>query len=123
MKILDREITVWLAAVAAVFQVLAGYGLDLDGHVQGIVNAVIVFVFAVAVAIKTGDGIIAMASGVIAAGFALFSAFGLEWSAEHQTNIIAAVTIVGSFFVRRLVTAPVGPQVSPPGKLVDSHSA
>jgi len=121
MKILGREITVWLALVAGVFQVLTGYGLDLDGKVQGIVTAVIVFVFAVAVAIAAHDGIIALASGVVVAAGSLFTAFGLNWSAEHQANVLALITVLGAFWVRSKVGAPVPASVSPSGKLV-AHS-
>jgi hypothetical protein len=118
MKILGRELAVWLALIAGVGQVATSYGLDLDGKVQGIVTAGVVFVFAVAVAIAAGDGIIALASGVVVAAGSLFAAFGLEWTAEHQTHILGLITVVGSFFLRNKIVAPKGPGVSPPGKLV-----
>jgi hypothetical protein len=117
VKIFGREAVVWLALVAGVFQVLAGYGLDLDGHVQGLVNAGIVFVFAVAAAIAVNEGLIALASGVVVAAGSLFAAFGLEWAADFQTNVLALITVVGSFVLRKHVGAPVPAGVSPPGKL------
>lgn len=118
MKIFGRELAVWLATVAAIFQVVTSFGLDLDGHWQGIVTAVIVFVFAVVVAIRSGDGIIAMATGVVTALFSLFAAFNLEWSPERQGYIIGAITLILGFWVRDRVTSPVPASVSPPGKLV-----
>lgn len=118
VKIFGRELAVWLATVAAVFQVVTAYGFDLDGHVQGIVTAVVVFVFAVAVAVQAHDGIIALATGVANALFSLFAAFNLDWSAEHQTVIITALTMVLGFFVRTQVTSAVPATVSPAGKLV-----
>lgn len=118
VKIFGRELAVWLAVIAAVFQVVTSYGLDLDGHVQGIVTAVVVFVFAVATAIAAHDGIIALATGIATALFSLFAAFGLEMPAEKQTLWLGLITIGLGFFVRTQVGAPVGPEASPKGKLV-----
>jgi len=118
MKLWGREQAVWLALIAAVFQVLMGHGLDLDGKVQGILTAVVVCAFAVAVAVRNADGIIAAATGVAVALFALFAAFGWEWSAEHQANVIALITVAGGFVMRQLTTSPTPATVSPPGKLV-----
>lgn len=118
MKILGRELAVWLAVVASVFQVATSFKFDLDGHWQGIVTAIVIFVFAVFTAIRSGDGIIAMATGVVGALFSLFAAFGLEWSAERQGYIIGAITLIGGFWVRNRIVSPVPASVSPPGKLV-----
>lgn len=117
-KLFGRELAVWLATIAAVFQVVMSYGFDVDGTVQGWATAAVVFVFAVGTAVKTADGVIALATGVVTALFSLFAAFGLDWSAEQQAQIIGAITMVLGFFVRDRVTAPVGAEVSPPGKLV-----
>jgi hypothetical protein len=119
VKIFGRELAVWLAAIAAVFQVVTSYGFDVNGHVQGIVTAVVIFVFAVAVAVAAHDGIIALATGVITALFSLFAAFNLDMSAQQQGFWVNAVTLLLAFFVvRPNVGAPIGPEVSPSGKLV-----
>lgn len=118
MRIFGRELAVWLATIAAVFQVVTAYGFDVNGHVQGIVTAAVVFVFGVYTAVRTGDGIIAMATGVATALFSLFAAFNLDWTAHTQSFWVAAITAVLGFFVRTQVVAPVPPAVSPPGKLV-----
>lgn len=118
MKIFGRELAVWLATIAAVFQVVTSFGLDLDGHVQGIATAVVVFIFGVYTAIRSGDGIIAMATGVVTALFSLFAAFNLDWSPERQGYIIGAITLILGFWVRGKVTAQVPASISPPGKLV-----
>lgn len=118
MKIFHRELAVWLATIAAVFQVVTAYGFDVNGHVQGIVTAVVVFVFGAYTAVKTGGGIVAMVVGIMNALFALFAAFNLDWTAGKQAFWIAAVTAVLGLFTRTQVIAPVGPEVSPPGKLV-----
>ena len=118
VKLFGRELAVWLAAIAAVFQVVTSDGFDVDGQVQGIVTAVIVFAFAVVVAVRSGDGLIALVTGIITALFSLFAAFNLDWSPERQGYIIGAVTLILGFWVRDRVISPVGPEVSPPGKLV-----
>lgn len=118
MKILGREQAVWLALVAGVFQVVTAYGFDVDGKFQGYATAAVVFVFAVYLAVSHGDGIIAMASGVVVAAGALFAALGLDWAAEAQANVLALLTVFGAFWLRGRVTSPVPASVSPPGKLV-----
>ncbi len=119
VKIFGREIAFWLATVAAVFQVVTAYGFDVDHKVQGIATAIVVFLFAVVTAVAAHDGIVALVTGIFTAGVSLFTAFGLHMSADHQAlwvNAIAAVLAI--FVVRPSVTAPVGPEVSPKGKLV-----
>jgi hypothetical protein len=119
VKIFGRELTVWLAMIASVFQVVTSYGLDVSGRAQGIATAIVVFAFAVVTAVAAHDGIIALATGVITALFSLFAAFGLDMSAQQQGFWVNAVTMVlAMFVVRPAVTSPVGPEVSPSGKLV-----
>jgi hypothetical protein len=117
-KIFGREIAVYLALVAAVGEVLTGYGLDLDGHGQGVANAIIIFVFAVGTAYSVHEGLLAFASGIVLAAGALFTAFGLEWAPEHQANVLAVITALGGFALRKYVGAPVPAGISPPGSLV-----
>lgn len=118
VKIFGRDQVAWLAVVAAVFGVVTGYGFDVTGHVQGIVTAVVLFVFAVANAVHVHDGVIALVTGVATALFALFAAFNLDWTTGHQTVILGLLTVLGGFFVRTQVTSPVPADVSPAGKLV-----
>lgn len=118
VKIFGRDQVAWLAVVAAVFGVVTSYGFDLSGHVQGIVTAVVLFVFAVANAVHVHDGIVALVTGIATALFALFAAFNLDWTAGHQAYILGVLTVVAGFFVRTQVTAPVPASVSPAGKLV-----
>lgn len=122
VKIFGRELAVWLATIAAVFQVVTSYGLDVNGHVQGIITAVVVFVFAVAVAVQAHDGIIALVTGIATALFSLFTAFGLDFTPEKQTLWLGVITVVLGFFVRTQVTSPIPPTVSPAGKLVDTRA-
>jgi len=117
-KLWGREQVVWLAVIASVAQVATSYGLDLDGKVQGIVTAIVVFVFAVGNAVVMHDGVIALATGTLNALFALFASLNLDWTAEHQTAIVGAVTLILGFFTRQVVTNPIPATVSPAGKLV-----
>lgn len=117
VKILGREQAVWLALIAGVFQVVTAYGFDANGHFQGVATAVLVFVFATYTAITHGDGIVAMASGVVVAAGALFAAFGLDWAAQAQANVLALITVFGSFWLRGAIVSPLPASVSPPGKL------
>lgn len=118
VKLFGRELAVWLATIAAVFQVVTSYGFDVNGHVQGIITAVVVFVFAILVAIHAHDGIIALVTGIATALFSLFAAFGLDMPADKQGFILGAITMVLGFFVRTQVTSPVSASVSPSGKIV-----
>ena len=119
VKIFGREMTAWLAVIAGAFQVVTAYGFDVNGHVQGIATAAVVFVFGVYTAWQAHDGIVALATSVFTAGTALFAAFGLNMSADHQALWVNGITLVlAFFFVRPNVTPPVGPEVSPAGKLV-----
>lgn len=118
-KLFGREQVVYLAIIAAAAQVLASYGLDASGKVQGIATALIVFVFAIGNAVVVHDGAIALATGVLNALFALFAAFNLDWTAVHQTAIVGFVTLLLGFFTRQVVVNPVPASVSPSGKLVE----
>ena len=118
IKIFGREQAVYLALLAGVFQVVSAYGFDADGKFQGIATAAVVFVFSVVLAVRSGDGLIAMASGVVIAAGSLFTSLGLDWAAEAQTNVLALITVFGSFWLRGKLTNPVTAEVSPPGKLV-----
>lgn len=119
MQIFKREQVTWLAAVAAVFHVLMSYNIDTSGHVQGIVTALIVFVFGVVNAFRMHDGVVALVTGVLNALFALFVAFDLNWTVGKETLIVGAVTLVLGLFTRQNVVNPTTAAVSPAGKLLD----
>lgn len=117
-NLVSREQVAWLATVAAVFQVLTSYNVSWSGAVQGIVTAVVIFVFAVVNAVRMHDGIIALVVGVLNSLFALFAAVGVDWTQAQETLIVGAVTAVLGLFVRQVVTNPVPATVSPAGQLV-----
>lgn len=118
-KVLGREPAVILAAVGALWQILSAFGLDFDPKLQSIVTAVVAAVLGLVVAVQVHDGVIAAVHGLIVAGISLVSYFALDWSADTQAKVVGAVMlIIAALFTRPAVTAPVGPEVSPAGKLV-----
>ena len=112
-----REPAVLLGTIAAVFQLVTGFGFDVSPQLQSILTAVVVGVFALYVAIRVGDGIVAGIIGLGQAGFALFSYYGLDWSADRQAQVLGAASFLLGLWIHDRVTAPAGPEVSPPGKL------
>lgn len=123
-KLFGREQVLYLAVIAGIAQVLMTYQLDVSGTFQAIATAIIVFVFAVGNAIRMHDGAVALATGVLNAGFALFAGLGLDWTKGHQTYIVGAVTALLALFTRQNVVNPVPASVSPAGQLVgpDAHT-
>lgn len=117
-KIFGREQVAWLALVAAVIGVFTSFGLDVSINVQGIITAVVVFVFAVGNAVRMHDGIVALVTGIVTAAFSLFAAFGLDWPADKQAYLVGALTLIIGFFTRGQVTNPIPATVSPANRLV-----
>jgi UDP-N-acetylmuramyl pentapeptide phosphotransferase/UDP-N-acetylglucosamine-1-phosphate transferase len=117
-KIFGREQALWLGLVVGAVGVLTGFGVDVSPHVQGVVTAVIVFVFGVYNAVKLHDGLNALVSHVTLALFSLLAAFGLNWSDHKQALILGSLALVTGFITRQLSTNPVPASVSPAGKLV-----
>jgi hypothetical protein len=122
-KVYGREPAVWLAALGALWQILAAFGLDFDPKLQSIVTAVVAAVLGLVVAVQVGDGILAAIAGLVTAGVSLFAYFGLDWSAETQAKVVGAVMLLVGVWVRDKVTAPVPASVSPPGTLVTKTPA
>lgn len=118
-KIFGREQAMWLGLVAGVVGVITGFGIQVDPQVQGVVTAVIVFVFGVYNAVKLHDGLNALVSHVTLSLFSLLAAFGLNWDDHKQAVILGSLALVTGFITRQLSTNPVGAGVSPAGKLVE----
>lgn len=113
-----REPAVLLGTLAAVFQLITGFGFDVDPKLQAIITAVVTAGFGLYVAIKVGDGIKAAIIGLAQAGFSLFSYWGLNWDTTHQATVLGAASFLLGLWIHDRVTAPVGAEVSPPGKLI-----
>jgi UDP-N-acetylmuramyl pentapeptide phosphotransferase/UDP-N-acetylglucosamine-1-phosphate transferase len=122
-KVFGREQAMWLGLVAGVVGVLTGFGIEVSPHLQGIITAVIVFVFGVYNAVKLHDGLNALVSHVALALFALLAAFGLNWSDHKQALVLGGLALVTGFITRQLSTNPIPPTVSPAGVLVDKGAA
>lgn len=116
-KLFGREQVVYLGVIAAVFQVLMAYNVGVSGKVQGILTAVVVFVFAVGNAIKVHQGAAALALGLFNAVVALLAAFSLHMDDTTQAKWVGLITILVAAFTRQVVVNP-EPDPSPAGKLV-----
>jgi len=122
-KLFGREQVVYLGVIAAAAQVLMSYGFDVSRTFQAVATAIIVFVFAVGNAVVMHDGAVALATGVLNAGFALFAGLGLDWTTGHQAYIVGAVTALIALFTRQQVTNPIPGTISPAGVLVEHRAA
>lgn len=118
MKILNREPAVLLGALAAVFQLVVAFGVDVSPELQAILTAVVVAVFGLYTAVKVGDGLHAALLTLAQAGMSLFVYYGLDWSGEKQATVLGAISVLLALWIRDRVTAPAGAEVSPPGKVL-----
>lgn len=123
VKILYREPAVLLGALAAVFQLVIAFGVDVTPELQAILTAVVVAAFGLYTAVKVGDGLHAALLTLLQAGMSLFAYYGLDWSGDKQATVLGAISVLLGLWIRDRVTAPVGPEVSPPGKLVVADTA
>lgn len=115
MKVLGRELAVWLGLAAASIQVLTSFGIDVSPEWQAIITALVTAGFGLVVAVAAGDGVIAAALGFVQAAISLFVGLGLDWSAEGQAKFLGGLALILGYIVRQNVVAPVGAdQVSGP---------
>lgn len=121
-RIFHREQAMWLGLVAGVVAVLTGFGIQVPEHYQGVITAVIVFVFGVYNAIRLHDGLNALVSHIALALFSLLAAFGLHWTDHKQALILGGLALVTGFVTRQLSTNPVPASVSPAGKLYEPNT-
>ncbi|CUW31798.1 hypothetical protein [Streptomyces reticuli] len=110
MKIFGREPAAWAALASITLQAIGAFVADFDAETQAWVNAVVLAVLGLIVAVMVHDGIIAAITGLAQAVLTLAAGLGLDWSAEKQALILSLITAVAQFAVRQVVTAPVPPQ-------------
>lgn len=112
MKILGREPVYLLGFIAALLQALSAFGVDISDGTQTLINAVSAAAVGLitAVVLKTG-ALAAMLVQFAQAVMALCVGLGLDWSADHQSKVMAAIAALVTLWLREKVTAPV-PQVS-----------
>ena len=108
MKIFGREPVYWLGFVAAAVQFATAFGLDVSPGVQTAINTVAACIVALitAVVLKTG-AVAAALLNLAQAGMALAVGLGLDWSADKQGKVMAAVAALLALWRREKVTAPV----------------
>jgi hypothetical protein len=112
VKILGREPVYLLGFIAALLQALSAFGVDISDGTQTLINAVSAAAVGLitAVVLKTG-ALAAMLVQFAQAVMALCVGLGLDWSADHQSKVMAAIAALVTLWLREKVTAPV-PQVS-----------
>jgi hypothetical protein len=108
MRIFGREPALLLGFAAAALKLLAAFGLDVSAAQQTLINAVLAAAVGVWIAIVARDGALGAAIMQLAqAGTALFVGFGLDWSAEKQGMVMAAIAAFLALWERTQVTPPV----------------
>ncbi|NUL09059.1 hypothetical protein [Streptomyces lunaelactis] len=108
MKIFGREPALLLGFAAAFLQLLAAFGLDVNATQQTLINTVLACVVAVVSAIVLKAGALgATLMQLAAAGMALFVGFGLDWPADTQGKVMAALAAALALWTRTQVVAPV----------------
>lgn len=108
MKILGREPVYILGFIAALLEALGAFGVPISDHQQTLINAVAAAVVAIitAIVLKTG----ALAACIVQLAqtvMALCVGYGLDWSADHQSKVMAAIGALVTLWLRERVTAPV----------------
>lgn len=108
MRIFGREPVYILGFIAAALQALAAFGVDISDGTQTGINAVSAAAVGIITAIVLKNGAVAAALLQFAqAAMALFVGLGLDWSAEHQSKVMAAIAALLTLWLREKVTAPV----------------
>ncbi|MEV8625260.1 hypothetical protein [Streptomyces sp. NPDC051079] len=105
--ILGREPAAWLALVAIIVKLAAAFGWDVSLETQANVNAVAAAAMGILIAVLVHDGLGAAIIGLAQGALALAIGYGLDWSADRQAVVMAAVTIAVGMWDRTQVTARV----------------
>ena len=103
---LKRDPVWYTNLFAVVVMAVATFVLPLTLGQQGALNAVALAVAAIVVAVRVGEGQLALVEGLFRALIALGLSFGLHLSPDQQFVIMSLVTAIGSGFLRTQVVAP-----------------
>lgn len=108
MKWFGREPIYILGFIAAALQALSAFGVDISDNTQTLINAVAAAAVGLiaAIVLKTG-ALAAMIVQFAQAAMALCVGLGLDWSADHQSKVMAAIAALVTLWLRERVTAPV----------------
>ncbi|MGW6741621.1 hypothetical protein ACWGDX_12995 [Streptomyces sp. NPDC055025] len=108
MKIFGREPALLLGFAAAFLQLLTAFGLNVSDTQQTLITTFLACIVAVATAIVLKSGALGATIMQLAqAGLALFVGFGLDWSADTQGKVMAALSAALAMWTRTQATAPV----------------
>ncbi|WP_330172936.1 hypothetical protein OG875_04655 [Streptomyces sp. NBC_01498] len=108
MRIFGREPVYLLGFIAAALQSLSAFGVDISDGTQTAINALSAAAVGVITAIVLKNGALAAAIVQFAqAGMALGVGLGLDWSADDQSRVMAAIAAIVTLWLREKVTAPV----------------
>lgn len=108
MKLLGREPVYFLGFIAAFLQALSAFGVDISDGTQTAINAVSAAAVGVITAVVLKNGALAaMIVQFAQAVMALCVGLGLDWSADHQSKVMAAIAAFITLWLRERVTAPV----------------
>ena len=109
VKIFGREPSVILGSIAIAVQFVSAFFVQVSQDTQTLINALAAAAIGFAVAYMVKDeGAFAAFVGLGQAALALGMNLGLDMSADQQAAAMAALTILGQFWlVRDRVTAPI----------------
>ncbi|MFF7147448.1 hypothetical protein ACFZAO_05165 [Streptomyces griseoaurantiacus] len=108
MRIFGREPVYILGFIAALLEALSAFGVDLSAGTQTAINAVAAAAVGILTAIVLKNGALAAALVQFAqAAMALCVGLGLDWSADTQSKVMAAVGALVTLWLREKVVAPV----------------
>ena len=108
MKWFGREPVYILGFIAAFLQALSAFGVDISDGTQTLINAVSAAAVGLITAIVLKNGALAaMIVQFAQAVMALCVGLGLDWSADHQSKVMAAIAALVTLWLRERVTAPV----------------
>jgi hypothetical protein len=108
MKILGREPVYILGFIAALLQALSAFGVDISDGTQTAINAISAASVGVITAIVLKNGALAaMLLQLAQAVMSLCVGLGLDWSADHQSKVMAAIAALVTLWMRQQVTPPV----------------
>lgn len=108
MKWFGREPVYLLGFIAALLQALSAFGVDISDGTQTAINAVSAAAVGLISAIVLKNGALAAAIVQLAQTvMALCVGLGLDWSADDQSKVMAAIGALVTLWLREKVTAPV----------------
>lgn len=108
MKYFGREPVYFLGFIAALLQALSAFGVDISDNTQTLINAVSAAAVGLITAVVLKNGALAaMLLQFAQAVMSLCVGLGLDWSADHQSKVMAAIAALATLWLREKVTAPV----------------